>query len=320
MGVEVSESSFSECCRIAVLVPCYNEATTIAAVVRDFRAALPDACVYVYDNASTDATAAIAGAAGATVRSVELRGKGNVVRRQFADIEAGIYLLVDGDTTYDAASAPAMIALLESDGLDMVTGVRAAETDDAFRSGHARANRALTAFLGGLFGRRCEDVLSGYRVFSRRFVKSFPSLSEGWEIELEFTVHALELRVPFGTIKTPYRARPQGSISKLNTWSDGARLGMTMVWLFQSERPLTFYGSLASLSAAASILLALPVFSTYVATGLVPRFPTAILATGLMILAALSLAVGLTLDTVTRGRRETKLLAYLQQPGPLHRP
>lgn len=315
----MSESTLSSGGRVAVLVPCFNEAATISAVVRDFAAVLPNARVYVYDNGSTDGTSALAAAAGASVCTVALRGKGNVVRRLFADIEADVYLLVDGDTTYDAASAPAMVALLETDGLDMVAAVRAAVAGDAFRPGLARANRVLTAFLGWLFGRACDDVLSGYRVFSRRFVKSFPALSGGWDIELEIVVHALELGIPFRTLRTPYRARPEGSTSKLNPWSDGPRLMGTMVRLFQSERPLAFYGVLATMGAAAAVVLALPVFSTYLATGLVPRFPTAILATGLMILSALSMAVGLTLNTVTRGRREAKLLAYLRERGPLHR-
>lgn len=316
MGDVVSDTPGAMPCRIAVLVPCYNEAGTVGSVVRDFAGALPGARIHVYDNQSTDDTAAVARAAGATVRCVPVRGKGKVVRRQFADIDADVYVLVDGDTTYDAASAPAMVRLLQEGGLDMVSAVREAVDANAFRPGHARANRALSAFLGGLFGRECEDVLSGYRAFSRRFVKSFPAAAEAWDIEVEIVVHALELQLPCGSVRTPYRSRPSGSMSKLRTWSDGASVGITMVRLFQTERPLTFYGALAAAGAAASLGLALPLFATYFSTGLVPRFPTAILATGLMILSALSAAVGLTLNTVTRGRREAKLLAYLAQPGP----
>lgn len=312
----MSQPEASPRARVAVLVPCYNESAAIAAVIRDFRQALPHAAVYVYDNASSDATADIAASAGAVVREVRPRGKGNVVRRLFADIDADIYVLVDGDSTYDAASAPAMVALLQSKGLDMVIGTRSAVDAAAFRPGHRWGNRALTRFLGWLFGQSCEDVLSGYRVFSRRYVKSFPALGSGWGIDPEMIVHALELRMPIGAISTPYRARPEGSASKVNTYPDGARLGWAMVRLFQAERPLIFYGAIAAVLALASLGLAVPLLETWLQTGLVPRFPTAILATGLMLLAALSGAVGLTLNTVTRGRREAKLLAYLREPGP----
>ncbi len=312
----MSEREASPRTRVAVLVPCYNESAAIAAVVRDFRQALPHAAVYVYDNASSDGTAAIAESAGAVVRDVQPRGKGNVVRRLFADVDADIFVLVDGDSTYDAASAPAMIALLQSQGLDMVIGTRSAVDPAAYRSGHVWGNRMLTGFLGWLFGQHCEDVLSGYRVFSRRYVKSFPALSAHWGIDPEMIVHALELGMPIGTISTSYRARPEGSASKVNTWPDGARLGWAMVRLFQAERPLFFYGVIAAVFAVASVGLAAPLLETYLETGLVPRLPTAVLATGLMLFAALSGAVGLTLNTVTRGRREAKLLAYLREPGP----
>lgn len=302
--------------RVAVLVPCYNEAPTIAAVVRDFRAALPDAAIFVFDNNSSDGTADIARAAGAQVASVALQGKGNVVRRMFADVEADAYLLVDGDGTYDAASAPMLLAALMTNGADMVVGTRHAVADNAYRRGHAWGNRMLTGFLARVFGRPCKDILSGYRAFSRRFVKSFPVLSEGFEIETELTVHALELKMPVLEIDTPYRERPAGSHSKLSTWRDGWRILRTIVRLFGAERPLLFYGLVALVLAAVSVGLAAPIVIEWLHTGLVPRFPTAILATGLMLLAALSFFSGLILDTVTRGRRELRMLAYLAQRPP----
>lgn len=302
--------------RVAVLVPCYNEAPTIAAVVRDFRAALPDAAIFVFDNNSSDGTADIARAAGAQVASVALQGKGNVVRRMFADVEADAYLLVDGDGTYDAASAPMLLAALMTNGADMVVGTRHAVAGNAYRRGHAWGNRMLTGFLARVFGRPCKDILSGYRAFSRRFVKSFPVLSEGFEIETELTVHALELKMPVLEIDTPYRERPAGSHSKLSTWRDGWRILRTIVRLFGAERPLLFYGLVALVLAAVSVGLAAPIVIEWLHTGLVPRFPTAILATGLMLLAALSFFSGLILDTVTRGRRELRMLAYLAQRPP----
>lgn len=307
----------TEALRIAVLVPCYNEALTVATVIADFRKALPNASIHVYDNNSSDDTAAIAAANGAHVSRVNYQGKGHVVRRLFADIEADIYLLVDGDATYDAASAPAMIQHLFASGADTVVGVRQAiENHAAYRLGHALGNRMLTGFLGLLFGRPCKDILSGYRVFSRRFVKSFPVLSAGFEIETELTVHALELRLPVAEYDTPYGERPEGSESKLNTIRDGIRIVVTMVKLFSAERPLIFYSLLGALLLATGLLLAIPVIVTYAQTGLVPRFPTAILSTGLTVLAALSFAAGLILDTVTRGRRELKMLHYLACMSP----
>lgn len=304
--------------RIAVLVPCYNEALTVATVIADFRVALPGASIHVYDNNSRDDTAAIARANGADVARVGYQGKGHVVRRLFADVEADLYVLVDGDATYDAASAPAMIQHLLASGADTVVGVRQAIANHAaYRPGHALGNQMLTGFLGLLFGRPCKDILSGYRIFSRRFVKSFPVLSAGFEIETELTVHALELRLPVAEYDTPYGERPEGSVSKLNTIRDGIRIVKTMVKLFSAERPLIFYSLIGVLLIAAAVLLAVPIVITYAETGLVPRFPTAILSTGLTLLAALSFSAGLILDTVTRGRRELKMLHYLSLPGPV---
>ena len=298
---------------IAVLIPCHNESTTIAAVVTGFRSALPDADIFVFDNNSSDDTATIAASAGAQVRRVGLQGKGHVLRRMFADIDADVYLLVDGDDTYDAASAPQLVDLLTAQSLDMVVAVRAPTAAAAYRRGHAAGNRVLTGFLSWLFGRNCSDILTGYRAFSRRFVKSFPVFSSGFEIETELTVHALEMSLPVGEVVTPYRGRPQGSQSKLSTYRDGMRILLTMVRLFSTERPFAFYGSASIVLAVISILLAIPVVQTYLQTGLVPRFPTAILSTGLMILAGLSFFAGLILSTVTTGRREIKALIYLQQ-------
>ncbi|MBB5208352.1 glycosyltransferase family 2 protein [Chiayiivirga flava] len=302
--------------RVAVIVPCYNEAVTIAAVIDDFRRALPDAQIFVFDNNSSDSTAAIARDCGARVHSVALQGKGHVVRRQFADVDADIYVMVDGDATYDAASAPRLVQHLRDGRFDMVVAVRQASGDAAYRPGHALGNRMLTGFLAWLFGRPCRDILSGYRVFSRRFAKSFPVLSSGFEIETELTVHALELKMPIGELATAYVERPAGSFSKLSTWRDGFRILRTMLRLFSAERPLTFYGGMGLGLALLAALLAVPLLVTYLDTGLVPRFPTAILSTGLMVLAALSVFAGLILDTVTRGRREMKMLAYLREPGP----
>jgi glycosyltransferase involved in cell wall biosynthesis len=297
--------------RVAVLVPCYNEASTVAGVVKAFQATLPSATVYVYDNNSTDGTADEAREAGAVVRKETLQGKGNVIRRMFADVDADIYVLVDGDGTYDAASAPMMIARLLDDDLDMVNAARDATEGSAYRLGHRFGNRLLTGIVSRIFGNRLSDMLSGYRVFSRRFAKSFPGLSHGFEIETELTVHALELRLPIAEIRAPYGARPPGSMSKLGTIRDGIRVLWTILVLIKEERPLPFFSVIAAVLAAASVLLMVPIFVTFMETGLVPRFPTAILATGMMLLAFLSLACGLILDTVTRGRRELKRLHYL---------
>jgi glycosyltransferase involved in cell wall biosynthesis len=301
---------------VAVLLPCYNEEHAIAKVVGDFRAALPEATIYVYDNNSTDHTADAARKAGAVVRRESHQGKGYVVRRMFNDIEADVYVLADGDATYDAASAPAMVAKLVGERLDMVVASRIDREEAAYRRGHRAGNRLLTGFVAHMFGRAFSDILSGYRVFSRRFVKSFPILSGGFEIETELTVHALELDLPVGEVATPYYSRPQGSASKLSTWSDGFRILWTVFKLYRAERPLSLFGGLGIALAIISVGLAIPIFITYVQEGLVPRLPTAVLSTGLMVLAFLSLACGLILDTVTRGRRELKLLAYLALRAP----
>jgi len=299
--------------RIAVLVPCYNEEAAIARVVADFRANLPDAVIYVYDNNSTDRTVEVARAAGATVRTETRQGKGYVVRRMFSDVDADVYVLVDGDATYDAPSARLLVARLVEGGLDMVVGARRDQEEAAYRFGHRFGNRMLTGFVAQVFGATFEDLLSGYRVFSRRFVKSFPGLSGGFEIETELTVHALNLELPVDEIETPYFARPEGSVSKLSTWRDGLRILRTIVRLYRAERPLPFFCGIGLALAVASIALAIPIIITYVEQGVVPRFPTAVLSTGLMILACLAVACGIVLDTVTRGRREMKMLAYLAQ-------
>jgi glycosyl transferase family 2 len=302
--------------RIAVLVPCYNEETAIAKVVADFRAALPHAEIYVYDNNSRDRTVEAARAAGAAVRGETHQGKGHVVRRMFSDVEADVYVLVDGDATYDAPSARAMIARLLAERLDMVVGARVDREEAAYRRGHRFGNKVLTAFVANVFGDTFKDILSGYRVFSRRFVKSFPVLSGGFEIETELTAHALVLELPVAEIDTPYYARPAGSQSKLNTWRDGIRILSTIVKLYRSERPLGFFSAVAISLAAMSIGIAIPIFVTYLQEGVVPRLPTAVLSTGLMMIACLAMTCGLVLDTVTRGRREIKRLAYLSHRPP----
>jgi hypothetical protein len=298
--------------RVAVLVPCYNEELSIAQVVTEFRTALPEALIYVYDNDSQDRTREIAARSGAVVRREPQRGKGNVVCRMFADVDADIYVLVDGDATYDAASAPSMIAKLRDEQLDMVAGRRInGDRQDAYRRGHAVGNVALTRTVAWLFGEGLRDMLTGYRVFSRRFVKSFPSLTRQFEIETELTVHALALRMPVAELDTPYRARVPGSASKLHTFRDGSRIVLKIIQLLKDERPLPFFSALALLLAVTAIGLAWPVVGTFLETGLVPRFPTAMLATGIMLLAFLCLTCGLILDTVTRGRKEARRLAYL---------
>ena len=301
---------------VAVLVPCYNEERAIAKVVADFRSALPQATIYVYDNNSTDGTVEAASKAGAVVRRETHQGKGHVVRRMFNDIEADIYLLVDGDATYDAPSAPAMIAKLTEDRLDMVVASRVDREDAAYRRGHRTGNFMLTSFVAHIFGRAFTDILSGYRAFSRRFVKSFPILSGGFEIETELTVHALELELPVGEIATPYYSRPLGSASKLSTWHDGFRILWTVLRLYRAERPLSLFGAFGIALIIMSIGLAIPIVITYVQEGIVPRLPTAVLSTGLVLLGFLSIACGLILDTVTRGRREAKLIAYLALRAP----
>ena len=302
--------------RIAVLLPCYNEEAAIAQTVAGFRAALPTATVYVYDNNSADRTMEVARAAGAVVRSEAAQGKGHVVRRMFADIEADVYIMADGDLTYDPQAAPAMVDLVLTEQLDMVVGTRQHEARDAYRGGHVLGNRLFTGLLSSLFGRSFTDVFSGYRVFSRRFVKSFPVLSAGFEIETEISVHALELKMPVGEVTTAYAARPEGSASKLSTYRDGWRILKAMLNLFRTERPVLFFGSAGALLVVLALLLSIPLVLTYIDTGLVPRVPTAILVTGMVIVAVLCFFAGLILDTVTRGRREIRRLAYLGLPAP----
>ena len=301
---------------IAVLLPCYNEEAAIGDTIAGFRAALPGATIYVYDNNSRDRTRDLAAEAGAIVRSERQQGKGHVVRRMFADIDADIYVMADGDLTYDPKAAPAMVELLRAGQFDMVVGTRKHDGKDAYRGGHLLGNRMFTGLLAGLFGRSFSDIFSGYRVFSRRFVKSFPVLSSGFEIETEMSVHALELRMPVGEIETAYAARPEGSQSKLSTWSDGWRILTTIVTLYRIERPVLFYGSIGALLVALAVVLAVPLVITYVHTGLVPRVPTAILVTGMTIVAVLCFFAGLILDTVTRGRREVRRLYYLSLEAP----
>ncbi|WP_338662753.1 glycosyltransferase [Pararoseomonas sp. SCSIO 73927] len=301
---------------VAVLIPCHNEAVAIGAVVAGFRAALPHATIYVYDNNSSDGTREAAAATGAVVRTETRQGKGHVVRRMFADLEAEAYLLVDGDGTYDPADAPAMVRALFEDRLDMVTGVRVTDARAAYRPGHRLGNRVLTGVVRQVFGGGVTDMLSGYRCFSRRFVKSFPALAHGFETETEFTVHALELRLPVGEVRTAYSERPAGSESKLRTYRDGFRILRTILALVQRERPLLFFGIMALVLALASAGLFAPVARTYLETGLVPRLPTFVAASMLMMLSFLSGACGLILDTVTRGRIEAKRVAYLALRAP----
>jgi glycosyltransferase involved in cell wall biosynthesis len=302
--------------RIAVVVQCFNEALTVAAVVQRAMAALPGATVYVYDNNSTDDTAAVARKAGAVVGSERAQGKGNVVRRMFADIDADIYVMVDGDNTYDLEAAPALIAELRAQTLDFINAARIDTQAEAYRAGHRLGNQLLSGMVQRIFGRQFADMLSGYKVFSRRFVKSFPAESQGFEIETELTIHALELRMPCGEIETAYGVRPAGSFSKLSTWRDGFRILLLIGRLMRDERPFELFGTIALGFAIASLWLGIPVVIEFAQTHLVPRFPTAILATGVMLVGVMSFSIGLVLDTVTKARREAKRLAYLAQPPP----
>jgi glycosyltransferase involved in cell wall biosynthesis len=303
--------------RIAVILPCYNEEAAIGTVVKDFRTFLPYAEIYVYDNNSKDRTIEVAKAAGAIVYRESLQGKGNVVRRMFADVDADIYVLCDGDVTYDVASAPGMINKLVEEQLDMVVGCRIDDDVASYRKGHRFGNALFTGAVAQLFGSRFTDILSGYRVFSRRYVKSFPSLARGFEIETELTVHALELRMPIAEVDTPYGARPEGSVSKLSTFRDGFKILQMIVKLFKNERPLQFFSIIFCVLGLASLGLATPLIETYLKTGLVPRLPTALLSASIMLLGFLSLTCGFVLDTVTHGRRELKRLAYLSMQPPL---
>lgn len=298
--------------QIAVLIPCYNEEHTIEKVVRDFLASLPSSKIYVYDNNSTDRTAIVAREAGAFVRNENLQGKGHVIRRMFSDIDADVYIMIDGDDTYDASAAPALIEMLINESLDMVNGKRIEQVREAYPRGHRFGNWMLTTIVTTFFGKRTEDMLSGYRAFSRRFVKSFPALSAGFEIETELTVHALELEMPISDIDTLYKDRPDGSESKLSTIKDGIRILKMIAILIQRERPLQFFGILALILAGASMIVVYPVIIEYFATGFVPRFPTAILSSALMLLAFLCFFSGVILSMVTNGRKEMKRLIYLQ--------
>ena len=296
---------------IAVLIPCHNEEAAITKVVSDFRAALPTATIYVYDNNSRDRTVELARTAGARVYREPLQGKGNVVRRMFSDIEADVYVLVDGDDTYLAASAPAMVQRLLTERLDMLNGTRVTEIAAAYRRGHRLGNTVLSGLVARMFGNRITDMLSGYRVFSQRFVKSFPALSSGFEIETELTIHALELGMPVGEMDTTYKDRPEGSSSKLRTYSDGLRILRTIILLVKDERPMLFFSWAALVLFVTAVGLSIPIFIEFHRTHLVPRFPTAILSTGLMLLSFLALVCGLVLDSVARGRKEVKRLSYL---------
>ncbi|MFM1990287.1 MAG: hypothetical protein RJA99_3244 [Pseudomonadota bacterium] len=297
--------------RVAVLLPCFNEALSIAAVVADFRRVLPDATVYVYDNNSVDGTAAVAASAGAVVRAEPWPGKGNVVRRMFAEIDADVYLIADGDGTYDAEAAPLLVRTLVERRLDMVVGTRRDVYEDAHRPGHGFGNRLFNGLYRRLFGRLFTDIFSGYRAFSRRYVKSFPAVSAGFEIETEMSVHASQLRLPIGEVETRYGRRQPGSSSKLRTFRDAGRILATLLVLYKELRPIRFFGSIAVALTAGSLVLATPLLFTWLETGLVPRLPTAVLATGLILLAAISLTCGLVLDSVARGRLEQKRIWYV---------
>ena len=314
-SLPTTHASSSGSPRIAVLIPCHNEEVAIGHVVADFARALPQAAIFVYDNNSTDRTIEVARAAGAFVFTERLQGKGNVVRRMFSDIEADAYVLVDGDNTYDAASALPMLDILFTEGVDMVTGTRVTTIPDAYRRGHRFGNALLTGIVASIFGDRITDMLSGYRVFSRRFVKSFPALSSGFETETELTIHALELRMPLAELETPYRDRAAGSTSKLNTYRDGVRIIFTILTLVKEERPLQFFSLCSLILFVLGVTLSIPIFIEFHRTHLVPRFPTAFLSVGIVLLSFLSLACGLILDSVARGRKEAKRMIYLAIPG-----
>jgi glycosyltransferase involved in cell wall biosynthesis len=305
---------------IAVIVPCYNEERTIANVVRDFRAALPQARVYVYDNNSSDATIEVARAAGAIVRQERRQGKGNVVRRMFSDIDADVYIMVDGDDTYDASIAPDMVRTLIDQNCAMVVGRRIHEEQEAYRPGHVMGNLMFTNAIATLFGQTFTDILSGYRVFSRAFVKSFPIFALGFEIETELTVHALTLKLPVIECDSVYKSRPVGSASKLNTYRDGIRILVKIIHLVRMERPFLFYSIIALLLAVAAAILVYPLVITFLETGLVPRLPTGVLVVGLTVMSTLSFVCGVVLDAVTQGRRETKMLAYIGAARPAQLP
>lgn len=301
---------------IAVLIPCFNEALTVAKVVDDFRDALPGARIYVYDNNSTDDTVAVARAAGAIVKREGKQGKGNVVSRMFADIDADIYVMVDGDATYEAAAAPRLIARLIEDDLDFVNGLRVSEEVEAYRAGHRLGNMVLSALVRNIFGREFNDMLSGFKVFSNRFVKSFASRSTGFEIETELTVHGLELRMPCAEEPVRYGGRPEGSVSKLHTFRDGFRIVRLIANLFRNERPLQLFVTLGVAFIAVAVLIDIPLARTYFETGLVPRLPTAVLSVGLTLVGVLGILAGLILDMAATMRYEIRRLRYLSLTRP----
>ncbi|MDX7953150.1 glycosyltransferase [Lichenihabitans sp. Uapishka_5] len=297
--------------RVAVLLPCRNEEASIAAVVADFRRALPDAVIVVYDNASTDRTAAVAAAAGAAVFREVRPGRGHVVRRMFSDVDADIYLMADGDGTYDAASASQLVALVAENGFDMAVGARAGIAQDAHRPGHAVGNWIFNRLYRRLFDNGFGNIFSGYRAFSRRFVKSFPALSSGFEIETEMSVHARQLRLAVTELSLPYGKRRDGSASKLRTVRDGVRIFAILLYLLKETRPLLFFGMAALVTALVAVVFALPLFDTFITSGTIPRLPTAILCAGLGITAALLAVCGTMLDSVARGRAEQKRMLFL---------
>jgi glycosyltransferase involved in cell wall biosynthesis len=306
---------------IAIIVPCYNEEAAVGKTVTDLRAALPQATIYVYDNNSTDATAERAAEVGAIVRHEPRKGKGNVIRRAFSDVEADVYLMIDGDDTYDASAAPTLVRTLLSGPFDHVVGVRAQETDTAYRPGHATGNKALTGVVGFLYGRTMTDMLSGYRALSRRYVKSFPAISQEFEIETELTIHSLHLRVPTAEVPVGFKDRPEGSESKLRTYRDGWRILRWILNVTRHERPFLFHGILAAIVGVIALVISIPVIVDYARTGLVPRFPTAILAASIMVIAVLVGAVGYLLDAIRRSREEAARLSYLRLPAVgQHRP
>ncbi|MFT4234132.1 MAG: glycosyltransferase [Microbacterium sp.] len=300
---------------VAAIVPCYNEEFAIAKVVTDLKSAVPDIDVYVYDNNSSDRTAAVARNAGAIVRFEARRGKGNVIRRAFADVDADIYVMVDGDDTYDAGALPRMIETLRRGPYDHVLGVRKQQTETAYRPGHDLGNRAFSRLVGTVFGDDVSDMLSGYRVMSRRFVKSFPAASREFEIETELTVHVMSIRAPQTEVRVGFRDRPKGSESKLRTYHDGLRILSLVVQLIRHEKPALFYGIVGLIVIAAGLALGIPVFVEYAANGVVDRLPTAVAAVGCVILGALAITAGIVLKGVLQVRREQSRLIYLQYPA-----
>jgi glycosyltransferase involved in cell wall biosynthesis len=318
--VRLSDVALPRSVSIAVLIPCYNEAIAVGRVVSEFRAALPDATIYAYDNNSTDDTIAVARHAGAIVRRESRQGKGNVVRRMFADIEADVYILVDGDDTYDAAAAPKLVSTLIDDDLDFVNGARFNRSSQAYRFGHRFGNVMLTQIVRLIFGRNFSDMLSGYKILSRRFVKSFPATSSGFETETEIVVHALELRMPCAELVTAYGERPEGSSSKLRTVQDGIKILFFIARLIKNERPFQLFALVGALLILAAFILGFPILLNFLETGLVPRFPTVILCAGLVIVGVICFFSALILDMTTRTRQELKRLAYLSFPKTGHRP